>query len=158
MRLHIYPFLCLLFFTLGTNVVFGQPLNLKQDMFLEASGTAPYLILAHSWKKAPKKEPHHHDDHPPDDADHPNEAERSYYQKDNDWHHYPHERRKKTYRFGGGSRYLSRKKSRYYSYNYDKGYLTDNCEYIRAPKRVCFYDRSDNRRCVWRLKWQYKCF
>ena len=75
------------------------------------------------------------------------------------WRSYRRKYEDEIYKFGQGpSRNLPRDKAAYYYYNYKRGYITDNCEYIRAPVRKCSYLPNDKRKCRWTLRWQYKCF
>ena len=105
----------------------------------------PYVLLVHSWRKLEKEQPPTH--------------EGRFKHKGKGWKEYRHKKRKEIYEFSHGKpKNLSKRKSSYYYYNYDRGYITDNCEFIKAPRRVCWYNKYNDRICRWRLKWQYKCF
>ncbi len=76
------------------------------------------------------------------------------------WSEFKRRHRRQIRKFAHG-RYTDlphEKKNSYYYYNYNYGYISDNCQFIKAPKRFCWFDNNDRRKCRWRLKWQYKCF
>ncbi|MGH1351738.1 MAG: hypothetical protein ACRBBN_13175 [Methyloligellaceae bacterium] len=68
-----------------------------------------------------------------------------------------HEREIRRFQRNKG-RHLSFEKSAYLYYNYNFGYITDNCQFIKGPVRFCWFENSGKRQCEWRRKWIYSCY
>ncbi len=89
----------------------------------------------------------------------------------------PEKRQREFRRDGGGWREFKRKhqrairrfqrnkgsgisfeKSAYLYYNYNYGYISDNCQFIKGPVRYCWFENSGKKECEWRRKWIYSCY
>ncbi len=146
---HLKSSLFLIFVSLGTifpQIALATPISKLKIIQKRISNLTP----VHSWEELEEQRRQ---------APLGNETRQRRFDRDGGWRNFKRKHAQKIRRFRRNKgQDLSYEKSAYLYYNYNYGYLTDNCQFIKAPTRFCWFVNSGKKECEWRRKWQYSCY